>query len=237
MKITLISPFYDVTAIGIRILSSCLKKAGHDTMMIFLPQVRGGYLNDFLINESDETVRELADLCRDSDLVGITLMTNYFFRIAKLTERLKQHIQQPVIWGGVHPTIRPEECFQYADMVCVSEGEDSIVELCERKEHGKEFTDVKGIWFKGNDNIIKNDPRSLIQDLDSIPFPDYSIDNAYILNKNSIIPMDMNLLHQSMLRGMTIDSGKAAYQVITSRGCPLNCSYCCNDIFRRIHKK
>jgi radical SAM superfamily enzyme YgiQ (UPF0313 family) len=237
MKITLISPFYDVTAVGIRILSSCLKKAGHDTQMIFLTHVRGGYLNDFLVHESDGTVKKLAELCSDSDLIGISLMTNYFFRVASLTTRLKQHILKPIVWGGVHPTIRPEECLDYADMVCVSEGEDAIVELCNRMERGEEYQDINGIWSRGNGTIKKNNPRCLIQDLDIIPFPDYSIKDSYILDNDSIFPMDKERLHQAMLRGMTIDDGKATYQIITSRGCPLDCSYCCNDIFKRIHKK
>lgn len=237
MKITLISPYYDVASIGVRILSSCLKKAGHNTRMIFLPQVGGGYLNDFNIEEKEKTINHLIELCSDSHLIGITLMTNYFFRVANLTQRLKKHLSQPVVWGGVHPTIRPQECLKYADIVCMSEGEISIVELCDRLEKDIDPSDLKGIWFRKNGEIIKNEPIPLIQDLDAIPYPDYSLDNSFILEKDTLVPMDHDRLHHAILRGMTIDEGKATYQVITSRGCPLNCSYCCNDIFRRLHKK
>ncbi|UCG68043.1 MAG: B12-binding domain-containing radical SAM protein, partial [Thermoplasmata archaeon] len=237
MKITLISPYYDVASIGIRILSSCLKTAGHHTRMVFLPQVRGGYLNDFLIEENEKTMNNLIELCSDSDLIGITLMTNYFFRVARLTQKLKRELSQPIIWGGIHPTIRPRECLQYADMICVGEGEISLVELCNCLEKGLDQSNIKGIWSRREGEIINNGTRSLIQDLDSVPYPDYTIDNSFILEKDYLVPMDYGRLHLSLLRGMTIDDGKATYQVITSRGCPLNCSYCSNDILKRLHGK
>ncbi len=236
MKITLISPYYDITNPGLRTLSSCLKKAGHDSQMVFLPQAWGGTLNDFLVYESERTINDLVDICSDSDMIGITLMTNYFFRVSSLTRRLKEHLDKPVVWGGVHPTIRPEECLEYADIVCISEGDLSFVELCNRLEEGKDYSDMSGIGFKQNGKMIRNDPRNFVQDLDLIPHPDYSTKDSFILDKDALVPMEKNLLHQAMLRGMTIDEGEASLQIITSRGCPLNCSYCANNIFRRLTK-
>jgi len=235
MKITLISPYYDLASVGVRLLSSCLKAAGHHTRMVFLPQARGGYLNDFQIYENDRVVEALVEICADSDLIGITLMTNYFFRVARLTEKLKKHLQQPVIWGGVHATIRPEECLQYADMVCLDEGEAALTELCDGLQNDRFPTDVRGIWLKHGGSVVQNEVRPLIQDLDSLPYPDYSLDDSHILVNGEIRPASLTLLRQALVRGMTIEKSKVAYQIITSRGCPLNCSYCCNDVFRSLH--
>jgi radical SAM superfamily enzyme YgiQ (UPF0313 family) len=235
MKVTLISPYFDVASIGLRIVSACLKQAGHHPQMVFLPQLEGGYQDDFLFKEKEKSVKDLLEVCSDSDLIGFTLMTNYYFRVAHLTKKLKRNLLQPIVWGGVHPTIRPQECLEYADMVVVSEGEHSFVELCDTMEKQGDVSDVRGIWYRKNGEFMHTGIRSLIHDLDSIPFPDYSLNDAFILENDSIVPMDSTRLQKSLLRGMTIDDGKPAYQIITSRGCPLNCSYCCNDVFRQIH--
>ncbi len=236
MKITLISPYFDITSIGMRILSSCLKEKGYETKMVFLPQSKGAFQNDFLIKESEQCINDLTEICSDSDVIGITLMTNYYFRAASLTERLKKRLNKPLIWGGVHPTVRPDECLQYADMVITGEGERSLIELVDCMSHGKEPGEVRGLCLKKNGVIKKNSPSPLIQDLDSLPFPDYSIENSYISHNDSIVPMDLPLFEEALLNGMTIEKGKPVYQIITSRGCPLNCSYCCNDIFRKMHR-
>lgn len=235
MKVTLISPYYDVTSIGMRILSSCLKKAGHDTKMIFLPQAHTRNQEDFLVYENDEMIKDLLEICAGSDLIGLTLMTNYYFRGIHLTRQLKKKINIPIIWGGVHPTVRPEECLETADLVCISESEHTIVELCNRIEEGKDFSDVPGTAFTRDGKVVRNDPKNFVQDLDLLPLPDYSIDDSFIIAENHVVPMDRDLLKQALLKGMKIERDIPSYQVMTSRGCPLDCAYCCNDIFRRLN--
>ena len=62
----------------------------------------------------------------------------------------------PVIWGGSGPTLEPEWALQHADMVCVGEGEELIVELAERLDAGADYSDLQGLWLKRDGEIIRN---------------------------------------------------------------------------------
>src|SRR3989338_6656596 len=104
MKITLISPYPDITNFGIRTISSFLKRNGDK--IVFNTQ-----------RYDDNVLDEVVSLCKGSNLIGITLMTNFFDGAVQITKKIKGSIDVPIIWGGVHPTIRQEESLKYADMV------------------------------------------------------------------------------------------------------------------------
>jgi len=219
MKITLISPYTDVQSFGLRVISSCLKKGGHETQVLFL-------VNDFSKRYEDKVLDEVVELSKDSGLIGISLMTNFFDNAAQLTARLKKDSKAPIMWGGVHPTIRPEECLNYADIVCVGEGEETMVEIAGAIAEGRTFNGIKGISFKDGEKIVKTGMRPLIRDLESIPFPDYSYDGHYILSEERIHKMNENLLNKYT---------HGAYVTMSTRGCPFSCTYCCNSFFNKIH--
>ena len=152
MNIVLISPYEDLQAFGIRTLSACLKRAEHDVRLIFLPR-------RFTERYKEQTLKELVEFSEGADLIGISLMTNYFDNVVQLTLALKNHTRIPILWGGIHPSVRPEECLKYADMVCIGEGEEALVELAKRMNEGQNCYDVKNIWFKGKGNLITNQLR------------------------------------------------------------------------------
>lgn len=218
MKITLISLFPSIESFGIATLSACLKKEGHEVKLVFL-------LNDFWNRYEDKTLNELVKISSGADLIGISLMTNFFDNAVQITQKLKNEINRPIIWGGIHPTIRPFECLKYADMVCVGEGEKSLLELLYKMEKGKDYYDVEGIYFKKNGKIIKNKLRTLIRSLDSIPFPDYNYgDDYYILDEGRIKGLSKEL-HKKYF---------SIYRTIATRGCPYTCTYCVNNTLSNI---
>ena len=132
MKIVLISPYPDITSFGLRTISAHLRRHGHRTRLVFVPDALGDDLLYGVKRYEDHVLDELIELCRDADLIGITLMTNFFDGAVQITERLKSAgVKAPVIWGGVHPTIRPEESLEHADIVCVGDGEDALLELAD----------------------------------------------------------------------------------------------------------
>jgi len=218
MNITLISPYPDVQAFGIRTLSACLKEEGHDVQLVFLPSAH-------IDKYEDEVMDEVVELAKDSQLVGITLMTNFFDNSVQITRKLKAHYDFPIVWGGIHPTIRPEECINYADIVCIGEGEDSLVELADMIDKGQDYHHIKGLWFNDNENIVKNQNRSLTKSLDDIPYPDYDYKTHFILTNGHVQKMDAGLLKQAL--GST-------YVTIPTRGCPYVCTYCCNNAVTQI---
>jgi anaerobic magnesium-protoporphyrin IX monomethyl ester cyclase len=232
MKITLVSPTpLDIFAPGVRILSSYMKKHGHKTRVIFLPGnlLKLRFEKEHVYHYPKDTLEEIVGLCRDSDLIGISFMTQYFDRAVQLTKFIKESLPLPVIWGGIHSTIKPEESIKYADMICIGEGEEPLLELAEKMENGKDPYSVRNIWFKKNGDVIRNDVRPLIQDLDHLPFFDYDLDDHYIydIEARHIIKMDNAMLEKSLPTGLGLGNKmQRAYRTMTDRGCPHKCAYC-----------
>jgi len=165
----------------------------------------------------NESLNELIELSKDSELIGISLMSIFFNYGIQITQALKSTLDIPVLWGGIHPTVRPEECLEYADMVCLGEGEEALVELVTKMENGQDFYDVPGMWFKEKGKIIKNKMRPLIQNLDTIPFPDNDYENKYILSGRHILAMNEDLLMKYS------GQKKKTYKTLPTRGCLFEC--------------
>ena len=220
MKIVLISPHLEIKDYGIRLISACLKREGHDVALVFLPQ-------EFSCRYEEETLDELVQLSIGCDLIGISVMTNSLNNVAQITSRLKQSLPVPIIWGGTHATIRPQECLDYADLVCVGEGEEAIVELADRMQSDRTYDDVSGLWLKKGHTVISNSIRPLIQDLDALPFQDYDYSSHYMSDGNGIQRMD---------RSLFVKYSYAHYMTMPTRGCPYGCSYCCNNTFNEMYR-
>ena len=136
-----------------------------------------------------------------SDLVYISTITSTAIRAYRMAKRLKA-LDIPVIIGGTHPTFLPDEALEYADFVIRGEGEHSLVELLEYMEKGTPaLTGIKGLSYRGRDGrIVHNTSREFIEDLDSLPEPDFSL----VHNWNASNP----------------------YPLSTSRGCAYDCKFC-----------
>lgn len=238
MKITLIAPTPpDVAAFGVRTLSSYLKRHGKDVHLVFLPggvekyKHTAGYRYEY----EHALLGQVVDLCRGSSLVGISFMSNYLHRAEQIARAVKKAVDVPVIVGGIHPTVMPEQCLDFADIVCVGEGEEALLELVQRMEAGKDLTDIRNLYFKRGKDIIRNPLRPLIQDLDSLPFVDFSMDGQFIYDifNKQVVPMNKDLLMRSFplephQEGSFNDSytRTRSYKTMTTRGCPHNCTYC-----------
>ena len=229
MKVCLISPYADISSIGIRTISSYLKANGFKTRLVFLPQQKYFYTRDEFNAYDDNVVDNLVKLIKDDDLIGISFMSNFYPAIKNLTEELKIKMPgKPIIWGGIHSTVRPEQCLNTVDYICVGEGETSCLELCQKLSRGEATDSIPGIWTKVGGNIYKNNPESVVLDLDKLPAPDYDLNDNYILvDRKDIISLDMSNMRQFL--GST-------YWTMLTRGCPFSCTYCCNDALRMLHK-
>jgi radical SAM superfamily enzyme YgiQ (UPF0313 family) len=236
MKTTLISPYPDITAFGLRTISAYLKMHGHKTQMIFLPDPYGDDLIHGVNRYDDQVLNELITLCEESDLIGITMMTNFFDGAVQITKKLKSKLTIPIIWGGVHPTVRPNESLEYADMVCIGDGEDAILELANKIENGENYSDTKNIWIKSDGEIIRNILRPLTKDLDIFPAPDYTLDDHHILLDGHITSLTPEKMKFLLERGTVSAYLKnIGYQTMTGRGCPHRCAYCINDAIRNLY--
>ena len=233
MNIGLISPYPDIQSFGLRTLSACLKKEGHNVIMVFL-------CNQFWDKYEDAPLDDTVDLLKDSDLIGISVMSNFWDNSVQITEKLKKSINAPIIWGGTHPTIRPEECIEHggADIACIGEGEDIIVELAKRIASGDDYHLLEGIAVRNNGKITINKPPPLITDLDRLPFPDYDFEDHYVLDGNNFVNYKSGK-SDAHISKMTLDVLKrhsaGDYVTMPTRGCPFSCTFCVNDTLNKMY--
>lgn len=191
MKVVLIepkSPGYHVFSginlprLGLPQLGSILKSLNH-RVKIFCEEIKS-------INW---------DEIKSADVVGISTITSTAPRAYEIASRVKA-LGKKVIMGGPHVTFQPEEALNYSDFVVRAEGEETFPELLEVIEKDKSPKKVNGISYRVNGNLINNENRPVICNLDKIPSPDLSL-----------IEGSENL---------------RVTPVLTSRGCPYNCSFC-----------
>jgi len=112
---------------------------------------------------------------RKPDIVGVTSSTLTYQTAMNLVKISREACPNAVILaGGPHVTFWDdhalEECPEL-DVVVRREGENTILELAQRIEAGKSYTDVVGITCRVNEKIVRNADRPYIEDLDSLPFP------------------------------------------------------------------
>jgi len=233
MKITFISLIEDVSIPGLRFLSAFLKRKGHESEIIMLPRFYSeglGAHESFLYPYPDVVLKQVAEKCIHSDLVGISLMSCHFDNAVFITRYLRKQLSCPIIWGGIHPTIRPLECLNYADMVCVGEAELSLSMLMERMSNGESWKSISipGILKQG-EQVGQFLPGPILEDLGELPLPDYDLEHQFILYKeNRIVQLDKNLLACCLY---------GSYATTLSRGCPYACTYCCNNALNKIYKR
>ncbi len=116
----------------------------------------------------------------------------------------------PVVAGGVFPTFAPALALRspLVDMVCVGEGENCLLDLCDRIERGNSWDDVTNLWLKQKDGKIRRNPISKPVDINEVPMIDVSIfEDARFYR-----PMAGRVY-----RMMPIE---------TVRGCPYTCRFC-----------
>lgn len=146
------------------------------------------------------------------DIIAVSCLTLDFKFIS---EFLPKDI--PIVFGGIHAILHPEETINSCDFVCTGEAENSLPALLRALENNKSLEERKGIWFKRDGEIIKNPPIQLT-DLAYLPFPDYD----YFDPIHFYRPFE----------------GKR-YKMVNyelSRGCPFSCSYCVNSILKEKYK-
>ncbi|MHB0866600.1 MAG: B12-binding domain-containing radical SAM protein [Thermoleophilia bacterium] len=130
----------------------------------------------------------------------------------------------PIVVGGPHATIAPEEVIaeERVDMLVRGEGEEAIVDLANRMAAGRELADMPNLWLKRDGVIHKNDVRPLIQNLDSLPYPDWVIWDKRHFEEH---------YHRFFSPGSKIFG-----DLETSRGCPYACPYCLTPAIKEIYR-
>jgi anaerobic magnesium-protoporphyrin IX monomethyl ester cyclase len=165
---------------------------------------------DLVFHKNDWQNYILKEIRREQpDLIGFSVLSFNFHEAIMIARFIKEHMSVKIIFGGVHVILSPQEVIHHheVDIICIGEGEKVLQELLDNKLN---CTDVEGIWYKKKGKIVKNKPRWLTTDLDSLAFPDFDnfdIQKYFIINNNHL-------------------------PIMASRGCPYSCSYCSNHALK-----
>jgi len=220
VKILLVGTGKYLSLFGLRILSAVLNEKGFNTSICFLPVDPG------LALFNDE-IEILLDFIQDydPDLVGFSMMYCDALRVQRITRLLKSRSQIPVIWGGLHPTVSPETIPEFVDFICVGEGEIPLSTLAEEMQNNNQnVSRIPGIWSRNSvGEWDQNEPKHRIQDLDALPFPDYSLNRHFVLYRKQIRVLDEQMMRKHLPHLASV------HPLITTRGCPQLCSFCANS--------
>jgi anaerobic magnesium-protoporphyrin IX monomethyl ester cyclase len=191
--------------IGLSYISSALKARGHETRLAVL--------------DSESPSRSLAILDAlvsrfAPELVGFTAVSTQFPFIDSAARHLKERRPDlTTLLGGVHASLQPEAAIRGAfDAVCIGEGELPACELADQKSRGQFPSGIANLWIKRGDGTLeRNAPREFVRDLDALPMPDRDLWHEWVWTRRHVCQV-----------------------VLPSRGCPFNCSYCCNHALRKL---
>ncbi len=223
MNVLLISLQATLDTIGLKQLHYSLRANGHSSWLLYLP--RFGRRDDGKLQQIRNFVSAV-----NPGLIGVSLMSIEYRDACDATGYLKRLFPEvPVIWGGIHPTILPESCLDHADYVCVGEGERSIIKAAACLEAGRGLRGINNLCFRENGRVVRNPLSPLIENLDALPASDHLPVNSYIQSDRRIRPLTRKLLRKNLRWSGT------TYSLLTSRGCPLACTYCCNNFLQNLY--
>jgi len=198
-RITLIEPKnehlhvfsrFELPRLGGVLLATIMRDRGYDSQMLYMK--RGDLLpKDFA-----------------TDLVGISTITPTAESAYALADSFRAR-GIPVVMGGPHVSFLPEEALRHADYCISGEGETSFPLLVEALNSGSGLSEVPGLAWMDGGTLRRNPTAKPIEDLDSLPFPDFSL--VRMSGKGKI---------------GSIGFGKPTIPIQTSRGCPYNCTFC-----------
>lgn len=216
MRVTFVSLGWE--NISIEYISSYLKQRGHEVSLAYeqlLFDDKNYLCIPFLsklLDQKTNILRQIVDT--KPDIVAFSVMVFTYQIALQRAAELKKLLDVPIIFGGAHAMTCPERIIEKdpVDIVCVGEGEYAMAQLLDSMESGKMDTSIDGLWFKTKSGeIIKNQRRPPISDLDVMPFPDKELFAPYVPIRNY-------------------------YLAVTNRGCPFNCTYCSVSYFTGLDK-
>lgn len=185
--------------LGIMQLSAVLKKGDHDVLL--------------LIDSMEKNV--LASLKEfRPDIIAFSVITGSHLRVYENIKKIKAILPQALyILGGPHPTFFPEAIDRSgADIICRGEAEGAILDLADAWPDMAKIKTIPNLWVKEGSQLFKNEPRPLVEELDSLPFPDRELYYKYPVLRFA-----------------------ARKTFLTTRGCPYNCSFCFNHQYRKLY--
>lgn len=173
-------------------------------------------------SEEHDIVKE-AHLAR---LIGFSVMTAQIGPSLRIGRKIKKlYPDKPIVWGGVHPTLFPEQCLQEdsIDFIVCGDGEDALASLVTCLENNDcNFKDIPGLGYKDNGTIVLN-PMG-----EPARFEDAGLWEFDLLDMSNYMNWEI----------MRVDFKHPSLSYLATRGCPRGCTFCINSVVQhtRIHR-
>jgi anaerobic magnesium-protoporphyrin IX monomethyl ester cyclase len=205
--------------LGLLYIAAVLDKAGYKA------EILDAFITDFSFRKIGDIIevgmpygRIMEEIRRRKpDIVGVTnpftCQVENAIRVADIVKEIDPNILTVV--GGPHVTAVPVEFVDEAknvDIAVIGEGEHTMLDIARFFEGYKKISDVQGIAYRKDGTVVMNSPRPFIKDLDELPYPAYHL-----------VEMEQYLDPEKIEYRSFKDR---AIPMITSRGCPFNCSFC-----------
>ncbi|OGR50725.1 MAG: hypothetical protein A3I11_02125 [Elusimicrobia bacterium RIFCSPLOWO2_02_FULL_39_32] len=209
-------------ALGLAFLAGTLKEAGFDVRGIDATAENINQIKPIAntkLQYNGLGIEEIIDkICPSTKVIAISAMFSHEWTfIKKLITSIKNAFPNiPIIAGGEHSTALSEYSLRDCpslDYIGIGEGEEIILEFCTKIATDQTISDVNGLIYLKNGDLVKNPLKNRIKDIDNIPWPDWEIIPIKPYLNNSIS------FGASFGRNMPI---------MASRGCPYQCTFCSN---------
>jgi radical SAM superfamily enzyme YgiQ (UPF0313 family) len=163
----------------------------------------------------DQFLQQVAAL--SPDVAAFSATTHQYPYVQECARWIKESTPELLtVVGGIHPTLVPDEVLAnpFFDVVCVGEGEYPLLDMVNALDEGRNIADIPNLWLRRSGSLIRNPLRPLLANLDELPFPDRELFGfEQILSDND-----------------------GWVDMMVGRGCPYQCSYCCNPALHRRFK-
>ena len=184
-------------------LASVLKKEGFEVSVLDQPG------QGFSFNETLSWIKK-----EDPDVLGFSTLTSSGRNSALISEKSKEaNPNIIVIFGNHHATFNAHRIlrkYPSVDIIVRGEGEKTVVKIAYYLQNGGDLKNIRGISFRKNGEIISTPDQNLIDDLDSLPFPDRDL---------------INVDYHCIIAGANI-APKKFTSIVSSRGCVYDCRFC-----------
>jgi radical SAM superfamily enzyme YgiQ (UPF0313 family) len=173
---------------------------------------RGRYPYEYTNRELELLVKSI----EDCEIIAFSCLSGHY----RLVVDLKRHMENVLrdrhyVIGGYHPILNPDECFEHFDNVCVSEGEEPMLEFVTRVLKGQDLDSVKGFWIRKKNGVVTKNNRYYNRDIS-----DYSVlpsEEEYVIDDDEIYAVPTQVLYYTVCRG-----------------CCSRCTYCCAPVLRKV---
>ncbi len=216
---------YDLHAVGARTIRSFLRLHGYEVNLIFFKDYVGlsrAYLPTR--GEVELLMEQIENF--DSDVIGLSVSWSAISAVAEFVfKEIRSRSKVPILTGGIHAVMDPEESATWSDVVCIGEGEHAMLEYLERFGEGRDIDDIQDLWVRKDGDVIRNEKRPPAADLDEFGITDFDdADQVLIENGTATVgdPRKGNIF---------------VHYPYASRGCPMQCTFCSSPVQRRAYMK